>query len=216
MKVRQAFVANSSSSSFLIGCNTVPTTIDTARKEFFSYGGEFVCDAVVQHMIENMKPYKLGLNFNLLLEMAKTKKWKDINNYNQNTTSVEVILLWLAQNFDYSEKYNKCDNYLIYNCPFTPFETWVSAEEDKLVKKLGVKARWDIPYKYREKIKNRWFDKKKVKEAFVQDVEWFCNDFSKYEILMYGEFSDDTNIGSEVEHGGHWEKTRAFRRFSHH
>lgn len=216
MKVRQAFVANSSSSSFLIGVHNIPTTVDEGRKEFFCHGGEFVCDAVVQHMIEGMKPYKLDLD--LLLEIAKTRKWKDVHNYSDDRKPEEEILSNLAQDFEISERYHTFagGGSMWSSNDLKPMEEWTRAEEDKLVKKLGLAKSWDIPWKERQKIENRWFDKKATKQAFISQVEWFCNDFRKYEILMYGEFSDDYTLGSEVEHGGHWDKVLDYKRFSHH
>jgi hypothetical protein len=83
------------------------------------------------------------------------------------------------------------------------------------MKKHKVSNEYDLPLKSRLNVMDKWYAKPEVKERFIQHVQWFCNDFKEYPVIMEGEFGDDVDNGI-IENGDHWDRFPQCKRFSHH
>ena len=229
MKIRNSFVANSSSSSFIIGCSKVPESVDEAGTIWFGKKVGSVAPDVTSYIFNKIKEFKL--DFDKMLEIVSTTNLIDL--WHESTCNEEIILREIFNDFwcsvRYSRGWNKDSNY----------EKELKKAEDIFLKKYDVKCSYDLYEKFRTepdskisdegkkvnekfiKLQNdfekKWFDKPEVKDAFIKLVEKFIDSFNKYNTLMYGECADeDGEIGFMAEHGDHWKIVPKYRKFSHH
>lgn len=217
MKTRSSFVANSSSSSFIIGCSKLPTTVEEAGDIWFGSAKDYVAPIILQSLFEDLK--QVFIDFDLLLEKAKKHRYD--KRFAEEKSIEDTIVSELFSNFSYREEYNGGWSYGNYRQ--NPFEEYLTKQ---ILKKFpesgGNKYHSSVDYKKRNQIVAGWYKKKEVKEAFLREVESFIRDIKGYReepntVFMTGEFSDgDGELGSELEHGSHWDKFTAFVRFSHH
>ena len=213
MKTRSSFVANSSSSSFIIGCSKLPESVEDASEVWFGSKKDYVAPIVVRNLFTTLKEYKIDLD--KMLEIAKSTKsiyWDDHELNNDNIEN--EILSEIASNLRYSKSYSSGYGRV------TELEELIEKSNKKIEKKYPNTEWFNIPYsvinKTHEKVERKYYMREDILEQFVDEVEWFVNKFKKYPVLMEGEFEDDTEIGAECEHGDHWNKFPEYEKFSHH
>jgi len=227
MKRRQAFVANSSSSSFLISVDRIPMCLEEAGEVFFGDQKDFFAPVIIEGLYDGLKEFPL--DFNKLLTYAETlKQINGVNEqfpYNDDEHNLfdneAYILSQLSSNFQYEEEYG-CKEYLRSDEP-SKFEQyrdkWLGKLRDK--KYPEMKNLHQIPWHEKRLIEERYFRLKHVRSSWVEYVYVFIKEMQGYRqvkntIFMYGNFSDETNLGSRLEHGDHWEIFSSKIRFSHH
>lgn len=206
MKTRQGFVSNSSSSSFIIGVDKIPYSVEEAVDVWFKEDKDRVSVAVQSEMFNVLKEMKIDLKRLRELADLKWAEIKALDNYEEDQAGEGIILGELSSEFYYKEEYSS-GSWSSRNS--SPIESWVNEEMEK----RGFKK---DDYRERYLIKNEWFDLPEVKEKFIQYVEKFITHFEKYKLFMIGEFCDDTSLGSEIEHDFNWEGFFTYQRFSHH
>jgi len=235
MKTRSSFVANSSSSSFIIGCIAYPNTMEEAGKLWFDRDADFIAPVILKGLYNELKPMKLDLD--KMLEMAKTLKWEDIQYpYDEENIDKEMLVLYELSNiFEYDEESEVMYGMRCFSSDSKrPYCVFKRKEEDKICKKHGAKRLYDIKdlnhYEFSKMIEAKWFNKKENRERWAHEVECFVRRFKSKNVyndetkdfqeqplfLMEGSFEDDSHLGSELEHGAHWEKFPVYQRFSHH
>ena len=215
MKTRSGFVSNSSSSSFIIGCKSIPKTVEEAGEIWFGETKEFVAPVIIQGLFDGLKEF--SLDFDKLLEMSKTYSFKWDDNKDIEQCNERSILDELSQIFKYEQEYSN------YGCGKTLFEKnmdKIFKKEQKLNPEL--KSLYNIPWEVRQQWEADWYEQKEVREEFIKSVESFIRLIKGYNkdkmgVFMMGEFSDNEGaLQSQLEHGEHWDFFPSHERFSHH
>ncbi len=216
MKTRIDFVTNSSSSSFIIACNKIPSDMYEAAEVWFGNKKGFIGPLIIEGLFNGLKEFKLDLT--KLLEDAKTYNISRYGYYdNEDEISSErIVLQGFASEFTNEEEYGR--SYFLSPDSPTRFKVFEKEELKKLMDKYpDAKREWDLPYEERKKIEEAWYKKPEVKERFINTVQEFVNRFEGFEFFMHGEFADEEGeLGAELEHGDHWGKFPEIIRFSHH
>lgn len=227
MKTRQSFVANSSSSSFIIGCKAVPSTVEEAGTIWFGNKSRFIAPVILEALFAELKV--VDINLDSLLNKAKSiyninKFWHMVpKDEDCDITCEEWKLIYaLSYKFHNEELYGR-ENYYSSNEP-TELEMYIDEKVNKLIETEypTAKNKYEIPWLVRQKIEDNWFRRKSVKELFIKEIEYFISTIQGYSkdkntVFMTGIFADeDGPLGCECEHGSHWEKFPSYVRFSNH
>lgn len=211
-KFRQDFVTNSSSSSFIIACNKIPSDMHEAAEIWFGDQKDYIGPIIIQGLFNGLSEFKV--DFDKLLDKAKNDK---LSRYDYGDSSSEdTIISELFSNFSFEEEYGPGWCYDSRNP--TAFKKYEEQENQKLLKKFPeAKNIYQIPYSERASIEDAWYKKPKVRARFVEKVQDFIDTFKGFDCLMTGSFADeDGELGSELEHGSHWDRFPEMIRFSHH
>lgn len=215
MKTRTGFVANSSSSSFIIGCKSIPKSVEEAGEVWFGCSKDYVAPVIIKGLFDELKEFPL--NFDKLLEMSKTYSFKWSHDEDTEQCNERVILDELSSIFKYEQEYSN------YGNGKTLFEMRMDnlfKKEQKLNPEL--KSIYNVPWETRQKWEEDWYAQKEVRENFIKTVESFIRQMKGYNkdkmtVFMMGEFGDEGGgLYAELEHGSHWEKFPSYERFSHH
>lgn len=211
MKTRQAFVANSSSSSFIIGISHIPVSEKDAAETFFGKESDKVSSDIVRGLFNEFTEFKFSLK-----KLRKMAEKHGIDKYydDEKVSNERYILSELASNFSFRTEYYDRDERI--------FEQF---EREELLKKYkakypefdGSRYRSMVTWQDRQKIRKMWYSKDSVRKQFIEYVEQFIAVFQKVKNpkFMKGTFADDCGEG-ELEHGDHWTIMDAVIRFSHH
>jgi hypothetical protein len=212
MKRRKGFVTNSSSTSFIISCKSIPTSIEEAKEIWFGEHAKYVNEDIIDFLFRNLKEYKIDLK--KVIEIAESKTWAHINDYRREEIEFSEeydFLNEIASSFEFEEIYNDENGY--YSSPNkNSFHQWM----DKEYKKLKVDGR-TLEYKKRKSLENKWFNRKEVRERFIIYVKEHVYSLDNYPVCMQVEVgNEDGEIGSEIEYYFNWERFPGHVRFSHH
>jgi hypothetical protein len=227
MKTRQSFVANSSSSSFIIGVSAIPNTIGEFGDIVFGRTKEYVAPIIMENLFSGLTPFPLDLN--KLRSIAQNIKcinrvWEEApkfaeNEYDDITMDNEWKILYkLSTHFSFRYDDTDYDNYIDKRVRKILTKQFPNKSEEELDRY----SEYDIPDMKRFEIINDYFKLKRIKENFLLNVESFIHKIQGYQPdkftnFLYGTFCDeDGSLGSELEHGGHWDKINTAVRFSNH
>lgn len=233
MKIRTGFVANSSSSSFIVSTTKEPKTSEEASEMWFK---KEIKEEIANYVFASLR--KINFDFMYLDKLKELKEYKEID----AKINKDIDLLIKKGKIDFCEvreKYPQYDiilellNVFVSETIYQPKiykmnELSYTACDDSEFKAYCEKNGFDSKSIYREKVsekerKNHWKTEQKLEKEFLsmyshkllELFEKFINKFSGKHIY-YGEFSDDTQMGSEVEHHGPWSYFDSQLRFSHH
>jgi hypothetical protein len=212
MKRKKTFVTNSSSTSFIIGCSKIPSSTEEAKEIWFGDKATSVSEEVLKFFFQNFEEYKI--DFDKVLELAKTKPWSDIHSYsdNENELNERVFLSEVASKFAYPETHENDGPGCWSSSKKNPFEQYMEVEYEK----LNVKNKYDIPWSKRQKLEDAWFEQKEVRDRFILAVESMINKINKQPIHMQTVVGDDSSFTGEIEHNFSWSLFPEHVRFSHH
>jgi hypothetical protein len=194
MKIRNGFVSNSSSSSFIIGCKRVPNLQDEALNIWFGIKQGLIAPDIFYNIFNNMKEIKATREETLAsVEETTGERIFDGDNWNQTICEEFHNDLWFHE--IYGNNYNRGGS--------PEYQAFASQYPDS----LGLSS-W--------KIQELYFRTEGYKEKLRKKINEFFDKFEGY-VMMQAEFSDnDGELGSETEHGSHWRYFPVYQQFSHH
>jgi hypothetical protein len=206
MKLKLSFVTNSSSAGFIISCNAIPRSIEEAKQIWFGDKDvSDISDDVMLFLYTNMNEYKIDLN--KVLELAKTKKWKNIN---YTKTNEHCFLSEIASEFEYKEEYYHNDEVCSIERK-NPFQEYMAGEYEK----LGVDE-YDLSWNKKLQLQNKWYTKREVRSRFILLVESIVERLNKQQVQMQIEVGDETEFTGNIEHDFDWNLFPGHVIFSHH
>lgn len=214
MKIRNSFVANSSSSSFIIGCDKIPNSVEEAADIWFGDTKDFVAPIIIKGLFDEFKP--IQIDFDKLKEKASSLKSLNWEDSKFDNSTEEIILREIKNNHYWDHKYGNDYSW----SEKTKLQKKIDVAKERVIKKNKDKNFNEYSnefWKAEERIEKKYFSDKKVIDDYICMVDNFIREFKHYNIIMAGEFADDSGkLGSELEHGDHWNKFKSVERYSHH
>lgn len=223
MKIRNSFVANSSSSSFIIGLDRMPTDAIDAAEVYFGDKKGFVGSAITDYMYSSFR--QIPIDFNKMFGLLESKSISEFENYDYDDTRPfeEQILDEFLSQYTYKAK-NDFKGYWS-SAEKTRYEIFEENELHKWVLSMGFEdyadmelsktVSWGEIWEKKKHIEDDWFKLPENAEALKAALQKFVDKFKDYPVIMQAEFSDDSILGGECEHGDHWAYITN-HRFSHH
>jgi len=215
MKIRNGFVSNSSSSSFILMFKDIPTTLDELKKIMFSEF-QLECDFVSNYDDE---VYPLGMIAKDLLHEIQ----------NSIVYDVDSLKNLFEEEFSCISKYTIDDLEGIfkdseYNKEYKDLKDKVYAIENDSDKKSSELYRQQRAKEIDQDIfRSKYTNLNELRREKLQDIsdkiynyieEIFKSKYQGYKFLEV-EYSDDTSFGTFMEHGGILDKMQLIR-ISHH
>jgi len=213
MKIRTSFVSNSSSSSFIIGCNKIPQNIDEMQellgfKELEISPGEIISSGEVATKVFN--------DITIINNLEKDDYYDDIVNYNSNMLPInnkiskdlldkqikEISDLFEIDEKEFSKLVKNTSHFSYLHYFYTIVKPDIKKNVDKCRysdKKLSFRT--EYPEMYKKKINiiqskyTSLYDKESLKLLLDQKS------------FFTVEYSDDTEYTSAFENGGVFENT---------
>lgn len=208
MKIRSGFVANSSSSSFILGCDSIPSNYLEAGLMWF--GENAVDHEALRHMFEEFKP--IQIDFDRMLSRTINEKFSELTNCieiedDPDFNLTDSLLSEILYNIHFYQKYTG-------ECEFRRFE---SKQIHKFFAATDIDENdmsWEDRSKLYDNIKDAYYEDKK--QLLIDGIQKFIDTFKGCNVLMSAEFGDHTHYGSLCEQGDHWDNCKNVWRFSHH
>jgi len=215
MKIRNGFVSNSSSSSFILMFKDIPTTLDELKKIMFSEF-QLECDFVSNYDDE---VYPLGMIAKDLLHEIQ----------NSIVYDVDSLKNLFEEEFSCISKYTIDDLEGIfkdseYNKEYKDLKDKVYAIENDSDKKSSELYRQQRAKEIDQDIfRSKYTNLNELRREKLQDIsdkiynyieEIFKSKYQGYKFLEV-EYADDTSFGTFMEHGGILDKMQLIR-ISHH
>lgn len=194
-KIRHGFVSNSSSSSFIIGCSKIPTTIEEAKEIWFD--GEDISERFLTFMFKHLK--EIDLDINKILDFVDSDDsfdpWKDEDNpefwaWNFCRELKELLIFHEEYMYDYD-----------------------TGEQGSKEFRDFVGKDWDN-YQERYNAEQRYFNSKIFKEKLIEFISEVVDEFKECNHFMQVEVSDDFN--GDIEYSDEWKMFQKWICFSHH
>jgi len=215
MKIRSGFVANSSSSSFIVTCSKVPENHHEAREILFGERKKWIPEIVSKFIFSELRTFEFDPE--KVKELLTLYSFTDLDHCSNvklpECNEIDFIKECHSE-FWYQETFGET----LINGFCIPSNTYSWLEDEFSVEEI-------VKMKYEEKERHfeTYFALEETNERFKNFVEsklWdLTSTYPQIEnpVFMQCEIEDHSEIGSEVEHNStYWEKMHGYVRFNHH
>lgn len=220
MKIRQGFVSNSSSSSFIVVWDKQPTSVDEVKKILF---GNAELQSYYDYTIPTDKLAKIVFNDTTEMDLEQLKEyisetyqlWESQGKYSWYSTGYKADPSLLKE---YEDWYIKTHQRVEFLEKKLEKETTKETRKKKLSRVLNEEveeSEWDRLNNERIELQQQLWSSDKMDKLINDSVEKFLKD-NEGKFISHYEYSDNEGeVNCTLEHGGTFDNLEHIR-ISHH